>query len=833
MMHLTLRNLVAHKMRMAATAFAVVLGVAFMAGTLLFTDTLLASVHAVTDEANREVDAVVQAPAPVDLAFGQTAARLDASLADSVRAVPGVDQAAVRVTGYAQVIGTDGELVGDLEQAPTFGFNWITVPELNPYRLVEGSPPTADHEIVVDRATAEQGGFAVGELVTVVSSHEPRQYTVAGIATFGSADSAAGATAVLFTEAVAMELLGSPGQVDSIAVTADGVDGDALAAAIRSALPDEAEVISGDQLRADERARLDEDFGPFRTFMLVFAFVAVFVGAFIINNTFSISVAQRTREMAMLRALGASRRQVLGSILTEAVAVGAVASIAGVAVGFAVAHGLRALITGAGFQLPEGGLTVVPGSMVLAFAVGLGVTVLSALLPARRASRIRPIAALRDTAIERVSVSVRRIVSGAVLAGVGVIALLYGLGQGEIALVGLGAVLILIGAAVLGPVVAGPATAAIGGAFRFGGLPAELATGNAARNPKRTARTASALMIGVALITFITVVASSFRHSFDAAIDGDLHGTHVVESGAFDGQGGFSPALADALRAADGVRLVTAARVTPALIEGRSMAQLNGFDGATLPDMLDLGPTEGDLRHLGPDGLAVSAKEAAKRGWSIGDVVPVTLPTGAVDMTVRAVVDDATWVGPVFVDTAAFDRYLPDQLDLRIYVEGDDAAVRAAAAPFEAEVLDRQAFADSVNGEIDQMLAVVYALLALAVVIALFGVANTIALSVHERTRELGLLRAVGMARRQIRAMVRGEASIVALYGTAAGAMVGVFFAWATVRALNDFGVDQFTLPYGRLALMGVLATLAGAGVALLPARRAARLDVLETLAAR
>ncbi len=829
---LTIRNLVAHKMRLAATAFAVVLGVAFMAGTLSFNDTLTATFHSIAGELNADTDALIRASQPVELAFGQTGDRVNASLVDTIRAVPGVDEVATRTMGYAQVVGPDGELIGNPEQAPTFAMNWVDSEALNPYQIVEGVAPRADDQVVIDRETAADGGYGPGDRITVITPAGPGAYTVSGLASYGSTGNAGGATAVLFTNATAARLLGQPGLVDSIAVTAtSGVDQTQLVEAIAKAVPDNVEVVSGAQLKADDQAHFDEILGPFKIFLLVFAFVAVFVGAFIINNTFSISVAQRTKEMAMLRAIGASRRQVLRAMLSEAVAVGVVASVAGLVVGVLVAIGIRGLITAVGLEMPNHALVVRPGTMALAFCVGLVVTVVSAFLPARRASKVRPIAALRDVATEQVDIRARRMISGGLTTAVGVGVLLFGLAQRQIAVVGLGALILLIGAAVLAPVTARPAARVIGTGLRFDGLPGELATRNAMRNPKRTARTSSALMIGVALITFITVFAASIRTSFGSALNTDFQGTHVIDSGAWDGSGGLSTELAAALRTTPGVRSVTATRVTAAVVDGEPTGHLEAFD-ATLPTMFNLGSIEGELTALGSDGVAVSQDEAAKRAWSIGDTVPVVLPTGPVDLTIRALYEDAKWVGPEFVDTALFDRYLPGQLDYRVYADGDDQAVRATADRFHVEVLDRQGFSDAVSGDIDQMLGLVYGLLALAVIIALFGVANTIALSIHERTRELGLLRAVGMARSQIRRTIRGEAVIVAVYGAATGALIGIFFAWVTLRSLADYGFQDFTLPVTKLAVMAVAAGVAGAAAAAIPARRAARLDVLQALAA-
>jgi putative ABC transport system permease protein len=833
MFALTCKNLLAHKMRLVSTAFAVLLGVAFMAGTLVFTDTVGATFDSVLTEANDGVDAMVRAPTRVDLANGDSVERIDASTADIVRRVDGVADVALRIEGYAQIVGPDGEPVGNQDQAPALGLNWVDNQQLNPYRIVSGNPPTAPDEIVIDKASADETGYVPGDVVTVLSGGAPAEFTVSGVASFGSADSPAGASVVLFSDDTAAALLSTPGQVDGVVVTAqDGVDQQELVTALSSAVPSDLEVVTGSQLVAEDKAAFESDFGPFKMFMMVFALVAVFVGAFIINNTFSITVAQRSKEMAMLRALGASRRQILRSVVVEAAITGIIAAAAGLVVGVAVAQGLRSLISGAGIDVPSGSMVISATSMAIAFVVGVVVTVGSAVLPARRASRIRPIAALRDVAVERGSGSGRRAVIGTVVTAAGVAMLLAGLGGAGIAAVGVGALVSFIGVAVLGPVAARPAARLLGIPLRATGVSGEMATRNAMRSPKRTARTASSLMIGVALVAFITVLGASFKTSLAGSLDDTFTGTHVVDSGVFDGRGGFSPLLADDLRATAGVDLVSEERITSALVDGAATAQFQGFDADAIGSLFDLGTVEGDLAALGADGIAVDAERAADKGWTLGSVVPVTLPTGDVDLTVRALYDNGSeWVGVQFVDVDLFDAQLPSFLDARIYAAGDEAAIESAAAAYPtADVLDKDAFFTSVSSEIDQILGIVYALLALAIVIALLGVANTLALSVFERTRELGLLRAVGMTRRQVRATIRGEAVVIALFGVAGGLGLGTFFGWAVVQALADQGIDTLTVPFLQLAVITAIAATAGALAAVLPARRAARVPVLDAL---
>jgi putative ABC transport system permease protein len=834
MFMLTIKELAARKVRLLTTAFAVLLGVAFMAGTMVFTDTIGATFDSVLADADEGVDAYVRAPSEIDLGYGEPGPRLDASIADTVASVPGVDEVALRINGYAQLVGPDGNTVGDLKKNPAFGTNWVTVDDLNPYELASGHAPRSADEIVIDKASADKAGFEPGDLATVLTKHEPRQFTIAGIATFGSADSPAGATAVLFTDEVAAELLATPGQADAIAVTADeGVDQADLADDIQVATGNGVEAITGAALVAQNQAALADDFAGFSTIMMIFAFVAVFVGAFIINNTFSITVAQRTRDMAMLRAIGASGRQVKRSVLIEAVVVGVLASAIGLVAGVGVASGLRGLMSVFGFSLPAGPTVISTGDMVISFAVGVVVTVLSAWLPARRAARIAPIAALRDVSIDRSAGSARRTVIGASVVAVGVASLLVGL-SGELMLVAVGALATFIGVAILGPVLARPVARAFGVPLRLRGISGELATRNAIRNPKRTARTASSLMIGVALVGFITVFAASVKTSVAGSLETEFTGTHIVQSGGFDNSTGISPSLADTLRSTPGVDAVAQARLSPAVVDGSATDAFYAFDATTIDELFTLGSIEGDLDSLGSDGIAISADNAVAKGWTIGTTVPVTFPSGDSTLTVKAIYSDGTdWVGSQFVDLDVLRANGGEELDYRVYVSGDELAIEAAAAGYaSADVLDKDAFLAEVSGDIDTILGLFYALLAFAVVIALLGIANTLALSVFERTRELGLLRAIGMSRSQVRSVVRWESIVIAVFGATLGLAVGSFFGWAIVRAMADEGIDTLTVPVANLVVVAGIAAVAGAVAAAMPARRAARLDVLDAVTA-
>ena len=834
MFALTIKNLLAHKARLLTTAFAVLLGVAFMAGTFVFTDTIGATYDSALARANSGIDAYVRAPSAIDVGYGEAGPRIDAGMADDIAAIDGVDQVALRINGYAQVLGSDGEPAGDLSKNPAFGTNWVTVDELNPYVLVSGHAPTADDEVVIDVASARRGDLEAGDVTTVLTKREPREVTIAGIARFGTDDSPAGASAVLFTDTAAAELLADPGQADAVMVTADpGVTQEQLTAAVDVVTGADVEVVTGAVLTVEDQQTLADEIGGMAVIFKVFAFVAVLVGAFIINNTFSITVAQRTREMAVLRALGASGRQVRRTVLVEALVAGSLASAAGLGAGLGVAAGLRRLMSVFGFDMPDGPTVVNTSAMVLSFTVGVVVTVLSAWLPARRAARIAPIAALRDSAVDQSAGSVRRAVVGTVLTAGGVAAVVAGV-TGDVRLLAVGALATVAGVAVIGPVIARPLAAVLGGPLRLRGVSGEPAARNAGRNPKRTARTAASLMIGVALVGFMTVFAASAKTSLEGSLETEYTGTHIVDSGAWDASAGLSPQLADTLRVTDGVDAVTESRVTEAVVDGEPVELLSAFETSTVDALFDLGRVDGDVHGLGSDGIAVSTDEAERNGWSLGSVVPVTFPGGDATFTVEAIYDGSTdWVGRFFLDLDGLTANGGGALDHRVYVAGDEAAITAVAVGYpSATVLDKAGFLDLVSDEIDTVLGMFYALLMLAVVIALLGIANTLALSIVERTRELGLLRAVGTTRSQVRTAVRWESILIALFGTTLGLAVGTFFGWAIVESMQDEGIDTLTVPVGSLGIVVAIAAVAGAAAAVVPARRAARLDVLSALGA-
>ena len=841
----TIRALLAHKGRMVATATAVVLAVSFMAGTMVLTDTMGRTFDDLFDDVYSGTDAVVRSAQTIEARdFGPTSrGHVDAALLAQVRAVDGVAAAEGSIEGYARIVDEHGDPLGDPGRgAPTFGFNWSDNERLNVFRLAEGRAPRHHGELVVDRLSAKRAKLRVGRPATVLVSSGPERFTVVGIATFGRADSPGGATVAMFTEADAERYVGEPGKYTQIGVVArPGVSQQELRSRLAAALPKGVEVVTGKQITAEAQDDFQQAVGFFSVFLLTFAAIALFVGSFLIYNTFSIVVAQRGRELALLRALGAGRGQVFRSVLGEATVMGLAASLVGVFGGIGVAGALKGLLAAFGMDVPAGGVVVSGKTVAVAVMTGLGVTLLASLMPAWRAARLPPMAALRDLGVDTSSGSRRRVAVGAVVVVVGIASLAGGLVGGEIALVGLGAAAVFLGVAVLGPVIARPVSRLIGAPVaRTRGITGVLARENAARSPKRTAATASALMIGVGLVAFITITASSARASITEAVDRAFPADLVVASDSFGAAGGLSPSLAERLRRLPDVDLAMGLRLAMLEIDGKGKFAL-AADPSQMAQLFDLEVTRGSLARVsGPHGMAVQEDVAEKEGWKVGDEVEVRFAeTGRQSLEIGAVYREDTVAGNYFVSQDVVEANMAEQYDLMVqvrFVDGVDA--RRARAEVQrvvdrypgAKVQDRSEFKDAQASQLDQMLNLVYALLLLALVIALIGIANTLALSILERTREIGLLRAVGATRGQVRSMVRWESVLIALLGTLLGLGVGIFFSWSVVQALRDQGFTSYRVPFGNLVGIMVAAGVLGVIAGVAPARRAARLDVLRAV---
>jgi putative ABC transport system permease protein len=839
---LGLAGLRAHKRRFAGTFVAVFLGVSFLAGTMVMGDTMRASFGRLFADANSGTDTVVRGADQVR-ASGQGSRRpVPTGLLTVIREVPGVAAASPDIEGAGQLLGSDGKRIQN--RALTVAGNWIEDARLNPYRLVEGRAPRGPGEAVINRGAAKAGKLRVGD-TTTLRAPDPVRITVVGVATFGGQDGSGRSTYTGLSLADAERyLMPKPGEATTVKVRAGpGVTQRQLTERVNRVLPAAYEAITGQQASDETESSTAGTFlTVFTSLLLVFAGIALLVATFSIHNTFAIVVAQRTRENALLRALGATRRQVLGSTLAEAVVVAAAASAVGLLGGIGIAAGLQALFPAIGFPFPGGGLRIHALAMGLPLAVGLLVCAGSAAMPAVRAGRTAPVAALRETATDGAGASRRRAVSGAVALAVGVALTVVGVAGRTVALTGTGAVLTLAAFVTLGPVASSVAVRVLGAPVsRLRGVTGALARRNALRSPRRTAATATALMIGVAVVSLFTVLGASLKTTMHQTVNRSFAGDVAISTPVYGpGSTGLSPKLAPAL-----ARLP---EVADAVGLGKGVAEVNGTgrqltvtEPATLSRLLDLGTVRGSLTGLGAHAIAVSRKEADKHGWRPGSAVTLAFADGQREpFTVGAVYDRADLVGNYLISRAAWNPHHVQDADTLVAVGFKDgvpvnegkAAVARAAAPFGGpDPQTKGEYAKSAAAGIDTFLTLIYALLALAVLIALLGIANTLTLAVHERTRELGLLRAVGQTRGQLRAMVRWESVMVAAFGTAGGIGLGAFLGWALVRATDTTRTGAFSLPPVPLAVVALVGVAAGALAGRRPARRAARLDVLRAIA--
>jgi putative ABC transport system permease protein len=839
MRSVTLKGLLAHKLRLMLTALAIILGVTFISGTYVLTDTLHNTFTTLFSNIYSKIDFQVRGVAQ----FGKNTPNavrdpIPQALLPTIRGVPGVAAADGTVSGYAQFVAHDGKAI-TTGGAPTLGIDYNGDPRLSVLRIVAGGPPKTAGDVLMDAGTAQKYNFTVGQRVSILFAGPPRSFTITGIAQFGTASNLAGATLAAFTLPTAQDVLNSPGLLGTINVVAQpGADRSAVQRDIARVLPSGAEVVTGQTVVDESTSAVNQGLSFFNTALLIFAFISLFVGAFTIYNTFSIIVGQRTRELALLRVVGASRRQVFRSVLAEAAIVGFVSSIIGIGVGVLAAIGLKALISGFGITLPGGPLVFEPRTVLVGLVVGTGVTLIAAIGPARNAVRIPPVAALSDRQADGGG-SLRRLVSwGAGLAVVGVALLTVGLTQPAIQLVGAGAVGIFIGVAMLAPAIARPVSGVIGRPLaRIFGEPGKLGRENSMRSPRRTAQTASALMVGLALVSAIAVFGASLSKSATSSVDQAVKADLILTSTG-NGQSGISTLVPVAASKVPGVTAETTVYQGQFEVQG-SLQSLTGLDIKNLADTVILRMTSGSPAALASGGLLIDSTTAANKHLAAGDIVPVRFAkTGPTTLRVGGVFESNALIGSYLVSAGLFlpHFYTPIPVAALLNTNGSaatQAAVQNAVAGYpNVKVQSRSQFEQSQVSSVNQLLGLVYALLALAVIIALIGIVNTLMLSVLERTREIGLLRAVGMRRRQVRTMIRSEAVILAIFGAIIGIVVGTLMGLALVSALRQQGITDTVVPVSNLVIFLVLAAALGLLAAAWPARRAARLDVLAAIAA-
>jgi putative ABC transport system permease protein len=833
----------AHKLRLALTALAIVLGVTFISGTFVLTDTLHNTFTTLFGHIYQNVDFEVRGKAAFSSNNGGAGSGrkpIPQSIATSVRHVHGVAYAEGTVNGFAQFVAPDGKAISN-GGAPTLGFSYDPNSQLAPLRLSQGTAPTTSHDVVMDAGTAQKYHFKVGNHVRVLLLGPPQTFTVSGIVTFGTANNLAGATIAAFKLPVAQRLFGEVGRYDAIDIlTSPGADKSTVQHAIAATLPKGVEVVTGQTVANEQSNDVNQSLSFFSTALLVFAFISLFVGGFTIFNTFSITVGQRTRELALLRIVGASRRQVFRSVLAEAVIVGTVASLVGLGLGVLAAVGLEALLKGFGITLPSGSLVFEGRTIIVALLVGVGVTVVSAVGPARRAVRIPPVAALADYRAEEEESSRRRIVVGSVVALLGIASLAFGLTEPAIELVGLGAFAIFIGIGMLAPVVARPMASVIGRPLaRLFGIAGKLGRENSMRSPRRTAQTASALMVGLALVATIAVFGASLSKSATSSVDNAVSANYIITSSAQGGAGGFSNSVSSAAAKVPGVTAVSTVYQGAFEIR-RALSNLTAVSTSHLPSTIILRMDSGHgAPSLAAGQLLIDTNTANSKHLSVGSVVPVTFSqTGSSTLRIGGIFKPNALLGSYVVGDRYFLAHFDNPLPVAVLLQtenGSSATAKAVDRGLSAypnlKIQSRAAFEKTQQQQISQLLGLVYALLALAVLIALIGIVNTLMLSVFERTHEIGLLRAVGMKRRQLRAMIRSESVILAIFGAIIGIIVGTALGAAFAAALKQQGITDIVIPVTSLVVFLILSALLGLGAASWPARRAAKLDVLTAIA--
>jgi putative ABC transport system permease protein len=831
MIGVALKGIAGRKLRAALTTLAIVLGVAMVSGTFVFTDTMEKAIDTLFTDAYTGSDAVVSAEDVVDLAAGETSRpTVPAALLDEVKALPQVEAASGAIVDVARLIDDNGEPISTREGAVGFSIE-ADQPRFNPLRLVEGRWPAGSQQIAIDPDTAS-GGFSVGDTIGVATRGPLRRLTISGIAEFTSVDAGGALTLAIFDPPTAQKLFGKTGRFDEILVSAkQSVTQEQLVHAIEPVLPDGAEVATGKAEVATQSQGANEDIALIRKFMLAFGGLALFVGAFVIFNTLSTTVAQRTRELATLRTLGASRRQVLGSVMLESLVVGAVGSAIGLVLGPALAKGLNALFVAAGQNLPQTGARIETRTIVVALLVGVLITVLAGLLPALRATSVPPIQAVREGTLPQSALApYTPYIAGTMIAlGAGLLA--YGMFANGLSvtwvliLLAIGCLVLFIGVAAIASRLVKPLAWILAWpAARVAGAAGRLARDNSVRNPARTAVTASALMIGLALVTFVAVLGKGLQDSMGEAVQSAVRADYVVS-------GPITPDVGNALAAQ---ATVSSVRQDSARAFGSDVS-VGGVDPSTIAKAMSFEWDQGSFAELGPDSAVLQREFADDHDLRVGSALSVQTPQGKqLELEVRGIYSPPKFdpiLAPILISQRSFDAAFERPQDVLVLVDGASASkLERALRPFpEAGLQTKAQFAADRQKEIKDTLSLLYVLLALSIVISLFGMVNTVALSVFERTRELGMLRAIGMTRRQARRMVRYESVLTALIGAALGLPLGIFLAALVTRGLADEGV-AFSLPLVPLVVFTLIALSAGLVAAALPARRASRLNVLEAL---
>ena len=842
MFRIALKGILGRKARLILTSLAVILGTSFLAGTSVFSDTLNRTFDNLFSDVFKNVDSYVRSTQVIEGDFGQEERqRISADLVSVVEKVPGVRDASPDIQAFARIIGKDGKPIGsDGQGPPTFGSVgeefagalWSTA---------EGKWANGPTEVVIDEASAKAGKYVLGDTVKVVAQSGSREFTLVGIASYGDVRSPGGATFALFDSVTAAEFLAKPGFIDAILISGDGSVSDAkLSKAIQDVLPttSKTETLTGAEITLETQDQIGSALDFFGILLSTFSFIALGVGCFVIYNVFSISAAQRQRENALLRAIGASRKQITRAMLIEATVVGLLGSVIGLVAGIGLSAGLSALLRAVNIDIPSGGLVLSQNTVTSTIIIGLIVTVLSAILPARRAGKVPPLAAMRATALEIAEPGRKRLYTGLLSIALGlavIVAVVTGASNNYL---GIGILFVFIGTIVLGPIIARPVAMFLGRpAARFRGVTGVMARQNSARNPKRTSRTASPVLIGVALVTAVTALAASIKGQIDDVFTAQFKGDYAISTDA-RGFGGISPSLAVDLNKLPEIEKATGFGFLTVKIEDKGQ-YLTTITPKTIEGLWDIGLINATYSDLTTSDIFVSEKTAKKKNIAIGSVLQTTFGDGSTRPLKVAGFFVNDEIGNYIANSALVDGSAIIMFDIGVYIKTKDSVGKAEAFTAldkavkkygQGELLTKQEYINKQSGQVNQLLGLIYGLLMLSVIISIVGIIITLLLSVFERQRELALLRAVGMTRSQVRTTVRWESVITSLLGAVLGIILGIGLGWVIVFALKDQGLTSFKLPVGPTIVIMVMSFIVGLFAAIYPAWRATRVNILDAL---
>ena len=843
MLRIALKGILGRKARLVLTSLAVILGTAFLSGTAVFSATLNRTFDNLFSDVFRNVDSYVRSTQVIEADFGaEERQRIPAELIATIEAVPGVGDVQGDIQAFARIIGKDGQPLGSEGAGPpTFGsvgeeFKGAL------WTISEGKFPSNSTEVALDEASAKAGNYVVGDKVKIVAQAGSREFTLVGIAGYGDVRSPGGATFALFDLATAQEFLAKPGFVDAILISGDGSASDEeLAKAINAVIPSsyKTETLTGAEITKETQDQIGSALSFFSILLSTFSYIALGVGSFVIYNVFSISAAQRQRENALLRAIGASKKQVTRALMIESVVVGLFGSTIGLFAGIGLSKALSALLKAASIDLPSGDLVVPSSAIVNTIVVGLIVTVASAWLPARRAGKVPPLAAMRETAIEVVALRRRRTIFGLVLIALGAASIIAVTNGVSNTWLGLGILFVFSGTITLGPVIARPVALLLGKpAERLRGVTGTMARQNSARNPKRTSRTASPVLIGVALVTAVAALAASISSQIDGVFTQQFKGDYAINTNA-RGFGGLSPSLADDINTLPEVERATGIGLLTVKIDGKGQ-YLTTINPATVEGVFDIGLTSGTYADLTPETIFVSQQYAENNNAKLGDTIVVTLADAQVkSLSIAGIYEFDELAGKYTVSRDLTKDTTVITFDLGVYIKIKDGvsqesartALQAAVDKYgQGTLLSKREYIDSQSGQVNQLLGLIYGLLFLSVIIAVVGIIITLLLSVFERQREIGLLRAVGMTKSQVRTTVRWESVITSLLGAVVGIVLGVGLGWVIVYALRDQGLSAFSVPVGTTVSILIMAFVIGILAAVYPAWRATRVNLLAAI---